>query len=236
MIVSGWQKTSFIDLPGGICSTVFLAGCNFRCPYCHNPQLVMGSPDLPKYEMAELRTVFSNRKHLLDGVCVSGGEPTLCEDLKDLLYMIKRIGLKAKLDTNGSRPERLREFLKLGLLDYVAMDVKAPPFKYEKAAGVPVDVRAIEKSVILLKSSGVEHEFRTTVAPSLLSVSDVEAIGQWLSGSARYVLQPCWPGINLDPSFSPGRIDDKWLESLRDMLQPYFGSVILRGVGLSVLS
>jgi len=187
--------------------------------------------------MAELRDVLMKRRHLLDGVCVSGGEPTLCEDLKDLLCMIKRIGLKAKLDTNGSRPERLKKLLELGLLDYVAMDVKAAPFKYQAVAGVSVDVRAIEKSILLLRSSGVEHEFRTTVARSLLSIGDVEAIGQWLKGSARYVLQPCRPGISLDPSFSPGEsLDAEWLSKLKDILRPYFGSVILRGTGLPATS
>ncbi|HHY94174.1 MAG TPA: anaerobic ribonucleoside-triphosphate reductase activating protein [Firmicutes bacterium] len=189
----GLQKLSLVDFPGMVCATVFLRGCNLRCPYCHNPDLVLGSPDLPCIPEEELLRFLESRRGFIDGVCVSGGEPTLEPGLPGFLTRVKALGFQAKLDTNGTRPDVLRQLLECGLLDYVAMDVKAPPDKYRTVTRSQVDPYTVEESMRLLQHSEIDHEFRTTVVPGLVSAKDVEAIARWLQGAHRYVLQPYWP-------------------------------------------
>lgn len=190
MLIGGLQKTTLIDYPGKLAATVFLAGCNFRCPFCHNPELVF--PDrLGGGVMAE-KDFFAwlkSRRGKLEGICITGGEPTLQKDLLIFLRRIKKMGFLIKLDTNGSRPDVLRRALKENLLDFIAMDIKNSPEKYALTTGVKLDVERIRLSVDLIRHSKADYEFRTTVAPGLHHSRDLLAIGRWLEGSKKYVLQ-----------------------------------------------
>ena len=175
-------------------------------------------------------SIAEKRKGLVDGVCITGGEPTIQEGIDAFFRVVKSFGLKVKLDTNGTRPRVLRALLEQGLVDYVAMDIKAPPDKYPLVCGAAVDIADIEESIGLIAGSGVEYEFRTTAASTLLDEPDFLRIGCWLGGARLYVLQPCRPGVHLDPRFECGGPDQfKWLNTMRRALEPYFGSVEVRG-------
>jgi len=187
-MIAGVQKTTLIDFPPYIACTLFTKGCNFRCPYCHNPELVDNEmPDIP---LDEVFTFLSSRRKLLDGVCVSGGEPTIHgKQLIELLYSMKQMGFMLKLDTNGSNPTVLREIVGERLVDYVAMDVKSARSNYNVAAGVAVDLDAVSESINLLKESRLEHEFRTTVLPTIHGKQELEDIIEWLSPSNIVIQQ-----------------------------------------------
>jgi len=201
MQIRGWVKTSLIDYPGRIATVLFAGGCNLRCPYCQNAELVLHPESLPEINPADVFHLLERRRGLVDGVVITGGEPTLHEGLEDFLRKLKELGLATKLDTNGYRPEVLRQLLERELLDYVALDIKATPAKYSLAAGVPVDMRRIEESVKLLLSSGIEHEFRTTVVPGIVAPEDVEEMARFIAGARKYVLQQFRPQGTLDPHF-----------------------------------
>lgn len=201
MQIKGWVRTSLIDYPGRIATVVFTGGCNFRCPYCQNSELVLHPDSLPEIDPTEVFQLVTRRRNLIDGMVISGGEPTLQKGLRDFLRKAKELGLAVKVDTNGYRPQVLRDMLERGLLDYVAMDIKAPLAKYDRAAGVPIDVRRIEESVQLILTSGIEHEFRTTVVPGLVALEDVEEIAKLIAGARKYVLQQFRPQGALDPRF-----------------------------------
>lgn len=187
-MIKGIQKLTLLDYPNTLAATVFLGGCNFRCPFCHNARLVTdaASPDIPQGELFEL---LNKRRGILKGVCVTGGEPLLSPGLSKLLGDIKALGYLVKLDTNGSIPERLGELISDGLVDYIAMDIKNSPEKYDITAGVPVDMNAIRESVNVIMGSGLEYEFRTTVVRELHDAEDILKISEWLSGAKRYYLQ-----------------------------------------------
>lgn len=187
MDIRGFQKVSLIDFPGVICATVFTGGCDFRCGYCHNRELVLNPGNLPKYDESEILQYLAKSTGKIDGVCITGGEPTLQKDLTSFVRQIKTLGLKVKLDTNGTNPEKLKELIALNLLDYVAMDIKAPLHRYHLIAGVKCETSRIQKSIEILVSSGIEHEFRTTLVP-LLTESDIFQIREMIPGD-RYVLQ-----------------------------------------------
>ncbi len=201
MQIRGWVKTSLIDYPGRIATVLFTGGCNFRCPYCQNAELVLHPESLPEINPADVFQLLRRRRGLIDGVVITGGEPTLHEGLEDFLRKLKELGLATKLDTNGYRPEVLRQLLERELLDYVALDIKATPAKYSLAAGVPIDLRRIEESVELLLSSGIEHEFRTTVVPGIVAPEDVEEMAKSIAGARKCVLQQFRPQGTLDPRF-----------------------------------
>lgn len=190
MKIHGLQKMTLLDYPGKVACTVFLGGCDFRCPYCHNAELLDGSCP-PLMESEELLSFLEKRKGLLDGVAVTGGEPLLREDLPDLLRKIRSMGYAIKLDTNGTHPDRLRTLIEEGLVDYVAMDIKNSPAKYAETAGVQkLDLTPVRESVSLLLSGSVEYEFRTTVCAQLHKDADILAIAQWIQGASRYFIQP----------------------------------------------
>lgn len=203
--VQGFLETSFIDWPGKLCAVLFLGGCNFRCPFCHNHALVLAPERLEAIAAEAILARLAARRTWLDGVCVSGGEPTLHAGLPSLLAFLKEEGWAVKLDTNGSRPEVLELLLAEGLVDMVAMDVKAPLVQalYDRCAGVPVDLAAVEKSIALLQQGGIAHEFRMTVCPALHSPADVRAWAARLSASpaSRLHLQNFRPLTTLDPRF-----------------------------------
>lgn len=191
MIIAGLQKLTLLDYPGRVACTVFLAGCDFRCPYCHNAELLTRSVP-PAMTGEELTDFLRKRKGLLDGVCVTGGEPTLWGDeLFDLLGKIKAIGYSVKLDTNGGHPDMLKRLAAQGLIDYVAMDVKNSPDRYAQTCGlIKLDLTPIQESVSLLLSGAIPCEFRTTVVDELFDESSFHKIGVWLRGAQRYFLQP----------------------------------------------
>ncbi len=199
--LKGWVRTSLIEYPGHIATVLFVAGCNFRCPPCHNADLVQRPAEIADLDVKEVWGFLSRRVGLVDGVVVTGGEPTLHSGLMPFLRRVRERGFDVKLDTNGYRPDVLAALLDEGLVDYVAMDVKAPPIKYPLLAGrASVDVARIERSVDLLRGSGLPHEFRTTVVPGLLDEADVEEIARWIAGAERYVLQQFRPRRTLDPA------------------------------------
>lgn len=189
MTIEGLQKLTLLDYPGRTACTVFLAGCNFRCPFCHNYELVAG-PVAPLMSDEELLDYLQKRKGLLDGVAITGGEPLLRRELPDLLRKIKALGYAVKLDTNGSFPARLKELVGEGLVDYVAMDVKNSPARYGATVGFPkLELNAIQESIDFLLEGRVDYEFRTTVIEQFHGQEEIEAIGQWIGGAKRWFLQ-----------------------------------------------
>ncbi len=189
MKIHGLQKMTLLDFPGKVACTVFLGGCDFRCPFCHNYELLDGSAPALMDEEALLRFL-RGRRGLLDGVAITGGEPLLRKDLPDLLRAIRELGFAVKVDTNGNHPEALEALLSEGLADYIAMDIKNSPQKYALTAGLPaLDLSPVRQSVRLLLDSAIPYEFRTTVVDELHEASDFEAIGQWIAGAKAYFLQ-----------------------------------------------
>ena len=189
MKIHGLQKMTLLDFPGRVACTVFLGGCDFRCPFCHNFELVDGTAQ-PIMDDEELLAFLRKRSGLLDGVAFTGGEPCLHPGLPDLLRKIRALGFATKLDTNGFHPDMLQDILEQKLVDYVAMDVKNSPDKYAATCGLDsLDLAPIRRSIELLKSSGVDYEFRTTVVAELHQAADFEAIGRMICGARRYFLQ-----------------------------------------------
>ena len=200
--IKGFLETSFVDWPGKICSVLFLSYCNFRCPYCHNHPLIF-HPD--QYRSIPIEDILSNLRSYedwIDGVCLTGGEPTLHVDLPLLIKEIKREGFLVKLDTNGSNPQVLENLIETRQIDFVSMDVKAPldPFSYRRSAGLPIDLSLILRSIEILKREEVEYEFRMTVVPRLHKEEDIRSLGSQLRVGRRLVLQNFNPENPLDPS------------------------------------
>ena len=188
MIIQGLQKLTVLDFPGQVACIVFTAGCSFRCPFCHNATLVKGEGDRIPEE--EVLSYLKKRQGILDGVVITGGEPTLQNDLKDFIIKVKGMGYKVKLDTNGYHPDKLKELLDEGLVDYVAMDIKNSKEKYACTTGLQnIDISRIERSVDLIKNGNVPYEFRTTVMAELHQKEDVTAISEWLKGAKKHYLQ-----------------------------------------------
>ena len=190
MKIQGLQKMTLLDFPGRVACTVFLGGCDFRCPFCHNGEMLDGSaPAL--LDDQELLRFLKGRKGLLDGVAVTGGEPLLRRDLNELLRSIRELGFAVKVDTNGNHPEALEGLLREGLVDYVAMDIKNSPERYALTVGLrELDLAPIRRSVGLLMAGDVPYEFRTTVVDELHRPEDFEAMGRWIAGAKAYFLQP----------------------------------------------
>jgi len=190
MFIAGLQKTSLLDYPKKIAAIVFTQGCNFRCGYCHNPELLNFSNDIEPFINVENFFKFLNeRKGKLDGVVITGGEPCLQNDLIEFISEIKNKNFLVKLDTNGTYPNTIKTLLDLKLLDYIAMDIKAPLEKYHKITGTIIDTSLIKQSIDLIINSNIEYEFRTTVVSSQLSFDDFEKIGKLLNGAKKYYLQ-----------------------------------------------
>lgn len=180
MKIAGLQKMTLLDFPGKVACTVFLDGCNFRCPFCHNTPLLDGKAEAFMTE-EELFTFLQKRKNILDGVCITGGEPTLQKDLPDFFRKIKDLGYAVKLDTNGYRPEILKSMVKQGLVDYVAMDIKNGPAHYSQTAGIKIDIKKIEESINFLVNKKVDYEFRTTVVTPLHNEQSLRDMAEWLT-------------------------------------------------------
>lgn len=200
--IRGILPSSMLDWPGKICSVLFLAGCNFRCPYCHNPELLEAGKDADNIAWEGIAAYLVERKGWIDGVSITGGEPTIHDDIPLLCERLREIGMAVKLDTNGSHPRLLEEMLSRGLLDFVAMDLKADLKRYPEVVRRQVDPLAIAESLDMIIHSGVEHEFRCTVVPGLVGLEDLESLAQRAQGAMTFVLQQFRSDITLDPAYT----------------------------------
>lgn len=230
MKICGLQKTTLLDFPGHVAATIFTGGCNFRCPFCHNSELLPGSAEA-EYEEAEVLAFLKKRRGILEGVCITGGEPTLQKDLEGFIRQVRDLGLMVKLDTNGYIPESLERLCKMGLLDYVAMDIKAGRSHYGVVAGVdgPVMER-IDRSISFLVNGDVPFEFRTTVVKGLHTEEDFREIGPWIGGCSSYFLQ-CFQSSG--EVLVPDRFDAFSKDELvrfGEIVRPYVGNVRIRGI------
>lgn len=221
MRIGGFQPSSLVDFPGTVSAVIFTVGCNFRCPYCHNPELVFEEPERIIRER-EVLEFLSMRQGVLPAVTVTGGEPTMHEDLPTFLQKVRDLGYRIKLDTNGTNPAMLCSLVKTNLVDYVAMDVKAPLRTYARVVGAAVDTAAIEGSIGFLLSGAVDYEFRTTVVRSQLSASDIKQIGREIMGARRYYLQQFNPVKTLHPAFrSKISYSEEELRDMAESIQAY---------------
>ena len=229
MKLYGLQKTSLLDYPGHLSAILFTGGCNFNCPYCHNSDLLHPAGLMP-LDNDEIFAFLKKRSSLLEGVVITGGEPTLMPDLPLLIQKIHQMGLKVKLDTNGYRPDVLKRLCEEGLVDYVAMDIKTCKDWYPVVAGIPsLQVDKIEESVAFLKTGIVPYEFRTTVVNELHSAADFEKIGPWIAGCPNYFLQNFSDSGNvLEEGFS-ACTKEQLLEYM-EIIRPFVGNVSLRGI------
>jgi pyruvate formate lyase activating enzyme len=228
-MIGGLQKVSLIDYPGKVAAVIFTRGCSFRCHYCHNPELAV--PQLFKEPLSERLVLdfLASRKRNLDGVVVTGGEPAMQRDLLEFLAQLKGIGYLVKLDTCGAFPEAIEEAIRRKLVDYIAMDIKAPLDRYRDVVGVNVDPKKIKRSIDAIKGGGIDHEFRTTIVKSQLSMEEVIEIAKYLSPSDRYVLQKFAPAKTLDPKFAnESTYTDQEFEQIKIMISNYVGACSVR--------
>lgn len=220
---------TLLDWPGKVACTVFLEGCDLRCPYCHNSELLLAD-SVPGIREEELLSFLEKRKGLLDGVCVTGGEALLWPDLPILLEKIKAIGYPVKLDTNGTHPDKLKMLFREGLIDYVAMDIKNSPEKYGVTAGKPdLDLEPVRESVSWLLEEHTDYEFRTTVVRQFHTVRDMEEIGRWIAGAKRYFLQPFAPR-NTVPDQTLAAPDRETLCRFLETVKPLVKEAEIRGI------
>ena len=227
MLIGGFQKMTMLDYPGKVACTIFTYGCNFRCPFCHNATLVIDEAEL--FSEDEILAYINKRKGILDGVCISGGEPLLQSDIFEFISKIKETGLLVKLDTNGSYPDKLKEAIDRGLIDYVAMDIKTSKESYSRVCDVNVKIEDIEKSVQILLENKVDYEFRTTVVRELHTKEDFEKISSWIKGAKRYFLQCFRDNENLIGNNLSAYTASE-LESFLEVLKCNINEVSLRGV------
>ena len=230
MIISGFQKLTLLDFPEHVAATVFTGGCNLLCPFCHNALLVTELDATESIDEDEVISYLKKRAGILDGVCVTGGEPLLQKDIAEFIKKVKAEGLAVKLDTNGTNPRKLRELIEEKLVDYVAMDIKNSSERYAETVGISsFDISPVEESIALLLSGVVDYEFRTTVVREFHTVEDIEKIAQRIKGAKRYFLQNFVDsgkiiGKNLSAH------DAKTLDSMRVTAEKYIDFVSLRGV------
>lgn len=231
MKICGFQKTTLLDFPGHVAATVFTGGCNFRCPFCHNAGLVLDPEEQPAIPEEEVLAHLRKRRGMLEGVCITGGEPTLQPDLAGFIAKLKELGYLVKLDTNGYRPRVLQELIEAKLVDYVAMDVKASVENYPAACGCArMDVSRIEESIAILKSDRVPYEFRTTVVDGIHTVEEFDSIGRLLEGSSAYYLQ----GFEESENVMCAGFRAFPAETMKEMAEiagKYVDKVEIRGVG-----
>lgn len=229
--IKGLQGISLLDYPGHVSTIVFFGGCNFQCPYCQNPGLVKGYDEIPDIDQQDAFAFIEKRRHFIDAVVLSGGEPTLQASLPHFARSIKDLGLMVKLDTNGYHPGNLKKFIDEGAVDYIAMDFKTSLSRYPEAAGKLVDIAKIDQSIELLLTSGVDFEFRTTAVPGLVEQDDILSIAKRIKGAPHFALQQFHKMNLLDESYmerephSPDTLR-QWMELAR----PFVDEVIIRGI------
>jgi len=231
MRIVGFVNTSLVDWDGRVSSVIFLPGCNFRCPFCHNRELVLSPGSVPEVDHDSMMLYLEENSDFLDGVVITGGEPTIHSDLPDLITDLSSIGLRVKLDTNGSNPSMLLDLIDSGLVESVAMDIKGPlDERYDDICGVKAPLENIKRSISILMDSEIEHEFRTTIVPHLIKEGEVESIAAFIGGARKYALQQFRPGVTLDDRLS--KIDPYPTERIRNMAElakQYVRRVVIRG-------
>ena len=228
MLIGGLQKTSLIDYPDKLAAIIFTAGCNFRCGFCYNPELVTQINKKNLIPEKEILDFLEKRRKVLDGAVITGGEPTMHKDLPKFIRRVRKMGYLVKLDTNGSNPEILKELIDNNLIDYAAMDIKGPKEKYTEIAGFKncsnfYLIDKIEKSINTLKKGNIDYEFRTTLTPSLLGKEDVIKIANWISPAKKYFLQNFQPQKTINPIFSKIKpYPDEYLAEIKKAISPLF--------------
>lgn len=229
MHIHGLNRLTLLDYPGHTGATIFLGSCNFRCPFCQNGSLVLSPESQPGIPLDEVLSFLKKRKGILDGVCISGGEPTLHSDLPFLIKSIKDLGYLVKLDTNGTRPGLIQSLHREGLIDFVAMDIKSSRERYDLAAGVSVSLDSVCESVEYLKTRDIDYEFRTTVVRELHTARDFKSIGEWLEGAKAYYLQAYRDSSGV---IAPGlhSYARQELEDFRTLLKRKIPLVEIRGI------
>jgi len=225
MEIGGLQKLTLIDYPGKLACTVFLIGCNFRCPWCYSSELVLPEKikKQPKIPEKDFFNFLKERKRLLEGAVLCGGEPTIHKDLPGFIKKIKKLGYLVKIDTNGSNPKMLKDLISNNLIDYVAMDIKAPKENYEKAAGKKININNIEKSIKILKEAGIDYEFRTTVVSSIHTKDDILKITRWIGPAKKYYLQNFRAEKTIDPEFEKIKpYPQEYMTEILRAIAPFF--------------
>lgn len=230
MKIGGIQKTSLLDYPDMLSAIIWAIDCNFRCPFCYNKNLVFGKTESIPEE--EILSFLKKRQGMLEGLVISGGEPLMQEDIVDFTREVKKLGYLIKIDTNGMFPDKIKEILDKKLVDYVAMDVKAPKEKYNQLAGVKVDISKIEKSIDIIRNDVPGYEFKTTFAPGLLKKEDIVEIAKWLEGSKNFYLQQFKNNPPLVSSeFEEVKPYDKdYILDTLEAIKPYFKNCYVRGI------
>lgn len=230
MHIVGLQKMTLLDYPGKVACTVFLGGCNFRCPFCHNPDLVFASATKACISEQEFFEFLSQRKGFLEGVCITGGEPLLEKGLDEFIRKIGSLGFLVKLDTNGSFPDRLNALVNNHLVDYVAMDIKNSREHYGTTIGIPAyDTTNVEQSVAILMEGTFPYEFRTTLVREYHTQSDILAIGAWLQGCQAYFLQTFVDSGNLLGKESLTAFSHEEMQGFKNLLKSHIGTISIRG-------
>ena len=220
MRINGFLGVSLIDYPGKVCSIIYTSPCNFRCPYCHNKELVGAGEEVVEEEKA--LADIGERKDFIDAVSITGGEPTLHKGLLDFMAEVKNMGMLVKLDTNGSNPGMIKKALEHGLLDYIAMDIKAGKDNYNRAAGVKVNFESIEAAIEIIMNSGKDYEFRTTVVPGIIDRRELEDIGEIINGAACFTIQQFENRETLDSAYNNVEpYAESELEKFRDIMSGY---------------
>ena len=228
MNFAGFQKLTLLDYPGKVACILFTKGCNFRCPFCHNGSLVRAD-EMQTIADTEILTFLKKRQGILEGVCITGGEPLLHNGLKDFIKEVKKLGYSVKLDTNGSIPEKLKELVEKELIDYVAMDIKNSFAKYSLTCGFETDIDNIKQSIGFLLSGAVDYEFRTTLVKELHTFEDMKAIGEMIKGAKRYFLQNFKDsGDVLEENMHP--FDEDELEKFKNIAAEYIADTTIRGI------
>lgn len=230
--IVGFAKTSLLDWDGMVATTVYLQGCNLRCPFCHNPDLVSTTAEVDEVPWDMVEDYLRDNCDFLDGVVITGGEPTLNDDLPELIKKVRALGLKVKLDTNGTDPDLLEDLIRSKLLDFVAMDLKAPlDQQYFQLVGTEVDLEAIKRSIHLLMTTGIDYEFRTTVVPHYLSPADIERMAAFIGGAKKYALQQFKNDRTLDKRLSQvSPYSEGEMLGMAETARKYVRKVILRGI------
>ncbi|MBQ3226569.1 MAG: anaerobic ribonucleoside-triphosphate reductase activating protein [Clostridia bacterium] len=227
--ILGLQKLTLLDFPEHTACTVFLGGCNFRCPFCHNRSLVINPDFSAAISEEEFFGFLNKRQGLLDGVCITGGEPLLYPDLPDFIGRIRKLGYRVKLDTNGSMPDRLRSLLESNMVDYVAMDIKNSPARYAETVGIEsFDIEPVKESVALLLSDVIPYEFRTTLVREFHTPQDIVGIGKWICGAKRYFLQSFKDSGDLISAGLSGLTESE-TGAFLELVKPFVPSASIRG-------
>ncbi len=228
MNIQGFQKLTLLDFPGKTACTVFTGGCNLRCPFCHNASLVL-SPTENENEEESVIEYLKKRKGIIDGICITGGEPLLQPDLLDFIDKCKKLGVAVKLDTNGALPQKLKEIIDSGKVDYIAMDIKAAPKKYNKAIGLDIDFEKFSRSMEIIRNSGILYEFRTTAVKGLHETEDFSDIAKILRADEKYFIQKFTDSGNLINASGLSAFSEEEIEQIIENIKKYIPGVLARG-------